>query len=312
MKLSSTYLYIGVAVVCAGIAGFAIGNNNQKSQATPTDQIQYPLLAKRILIDNPNDAIVKFVPLRKEIERRFQELQVPYSFYFEYLPTGTSIRVGDDVALVGASLLKLPIVMDLYKAAETGKINIDEQVVVEAEMLNDDYGKLYQKGAGYKLSLREAAAITLEESDNTAINVIEKSLYGKLQPEEGSMAAVDADFNTVDNAVVINSKSYASILKCLYFACFNNFNDSQEILSHLTQATSQGRLIDGVPDSIAIAHKFGTSLKNITDSDCGIFYIPNRPYIVCVMIKLPAEDASKFDTELSRIIYDAVINQEAN
>ncbi|QQR52229.1 hypothetical protein IPG36_06735 [bacterium] len=121
MKLSNTYLYIGVAVVCAGIAGFAIGTNSQKSQATPIDQIRYPLLAKRILIDNPNDAIVKFVPLRKEIERRFQELQVPFSFYFEYLPTGTSIRNGDDVALVGASLFKLPIVMDLYKAAELGK-----------------------------------------------------------------------------------------------------------------------------------------------------------------------------------------------
>lgn len=302
------YLFVLVPVIIAGVLGYVAGNRPDAAQSTSTDQIRYPLLAKRIQIENPNDAIVNFVPLRKQIEQKFQALQVPYSFYFEYLPTGTSIRNGDDVALVGASLLKLPIVMDLYKAAEAGKINIDEQVSIEADMLNDDYGKLYQKGAGYKLSLREAAAITLEESDNTAINLIEKHLYGKLKPEEGSMAAVDADFNTVENAVVINSKSYASILKCLYFACFNNFADSQEILGHLTKAKSPGRLIEGVPDNLMVAHKFGTSIKNITDSDCGIFYVPNRPYIVCVMVKLPAEEASAFDIEISKMIYDAVTN----
>ncbi|QQR52230.1 hypothetical protein IPG36_06740 [bacterium] len=57
-------------------------------------------------------------------------------------------------------------------------------MVVEAEMLNDDYGKLFQKGAGYKLSLREAAAFTLEESDNTAINVIENPCMANYNPRK--------------------------------------------------------------------------------------------------------------------------------
>ncbi|QQR53307.1 hypothetical protein IPG36_06745 [bacterium] len=96
------------------------------------------------------------------------------------------------------------------------------------------------------------------------------------------MAAVDADFNTVDNAVVINSKSYASILKCLYFACFNNFADSQEILQHLTNAKSPGRLTDGVPDStLPVAHKFGTSLKISLIRIVGFLCTQSAVYRLC-------------------------------
>lgn len=296
-------LVLGVSLLGAG---YFAGLTSSSRISSSDPQQQFPLLAKRILIDNPNDPIINFVPLRKLIEERLKGLTAPYSFSFEYLPTGTTIRLGDNVGLVGASLLKLPVVMDLYKAGELGKLDLDAERVVEADMLNNEYGDLYKQGAGTKLSLREAARITLEKSDNTAILLIQKHLQGQLGTDDTAISAVDADVGVQDNSVAISSKSYSSILKCLYFACFNNKQDSQEILGYLSKSSAQGRIASGVPTNVIVAHKFGTSIKTLTDSDCGIFYVPNRPYVLCIMLGLPAEQASVLQSEISRLVYQTV------
>lgn len=290
--------------------GFAVSQNQiAREQTSINSRIEkYPLIARRALIDNPNDAIVNFVPLRKTLDAKFQAINAPHSFSFEYLPTGTTIREGDTNELVGASMLKLPVVMDLYKAAELGKLKLDEPVTIEADMLNDQYGNLYLRGAGAKLTLRQAARIALEDSDNTAILLIQRHIGGLLSTDQDALSFVDADYNSQGQSILINTKSYSSILKCLYFACFNNYDSSQEILSYLSNTNDRSRITATIPTSITVAHKFGTNFDTLTDGDCGLFYVPKRPYILCVMVGLPEGKAEKFESEVSELVYQAVIN----
>lgn len=302
-----------VVIILLGAAfgtGLVLGQIRLSLQPNPEPlQTKFPLLAKRILIDNPNDAIVNFVPLRKALEQRFASLNVPHSFSFEYLPTGTTIRVGDGKELVGASLLKLPVVMDLYHAAEIGKIELDKQVTIEADMLNSQYGTLYLRGAGTQITLRQAARIAIEDSDNTAVLLIQRHISGLLPADSDALTFIDADYNTEGNTILISSKSYSSILKCLYFACYNNFESSQEILSYLSNTADTTRITAGVPSSVTVAHKFGTNGETLTDSDCGIFYVPKRPYILCMMVGLPEDQAQVFEAEISHLVYETIIQE---
>ena len=84
----------------------------------------------------------------------------------------------------------------------------------------------------------------------------------------------------------------------------------------LTETTFKNGLVQGVPDGIPVAHKFGEqTIVNPTDNsiefrelhDCGIIYYPKSPYFLCVMTK--GEDFTKLQSiiaEISSISYQKI------
>ncbi len=278
----------------------------------PTEaQAKYPLLAKRIFLENPNDTIVNFTPLRKQISDYLAKTKIPHSFYFEYLPTGSNIRDGETNELVGASLMKIPIVMDLYKAAELGKVDLDKKVTVTAEAVSNDgvYGNTDQLKPGDSLTLRQAAKIALIESDNTAAYVVYANTKTVLKDDELAIKSLDVEFAETNTAtgsyVLIGSRAYSSFLSCLYFSCHLNREHSQEILNQLTESKDNNRLRAGVPADVKVARKIGSFSKQ-TQSDCGIVYIPNRQYSICLMLQSDDAMTNNHFKAISKMVYDYV------
>jgi beta-lactamase class A len=294
-----------------GNIGWLVRGNdgNKGAQEFAAARREFPFLSPRILADSPNDILINFVPLRKALTEKFDKLQVQKSFYFEYLPDGTSIRIGGDQQLTAASLIKVPLAMNLYKAAELGRINLDEKVTVTAFDLDQAYGEVYKKGAGYQLTLREAARHMLEDSDNTAARVVFNHMKDKLKYEEQSLARLDVEQNFEDGQAVITARAYSSVLKGLYFAAYLNNEHSQELLGYLSKSTATNRISRDLPNSVKVAHKIGVYNANWAESDCGIVYVPKRPYVLCVMVGLPEDEADKFIAEISKDIYDFVVEQ---
>lgn len=310
------YVLVGAMAVVLFLAGFgvrALTDGSSPSAAANQEQKskQYPLLAKRIFVEDPNNSIVNFQPLRTSLRTYAKDNNLEGSIYFEYLPTGTSVRVDGDDQEVAASLLKLPVAMDLYRAAELGRIDLDKEITLQQAWLDSDFGQLYKKGAGYKLSLREAAKIMLQDSDNTALKAIAASIADSLETGERSINALDVDVTqNKDLTVSISARSYSSFLKCLYFSCYANNEHSQEMLNYLASSTSKDRLVAGVPDKdIKIAHKIGVH-NEITQSDCGIVYVPKRNYVLCVMLKGDRQEAAKHITQISELAYKYVTQQQ--
>lgn len=278
------------------------------SQGGSNTKAKYPYLSARIFAENPNDILINFVPLRKQLEAKFSSLptDTKYSFYFEYLPSGTSIRIGDDNQLVAASLIKVPLVMNLYRAAELGKIDLDKIITIQESYLDNAYGTLWEKGAGTRYSLRELAQLALEQSDNTASRAIFENIRGLLDEQDQSLAQLDIDQSLENGQAVINAKSYTSVLKSLYFASYVNRDNSQEILQYLTRSSEHNRLTKKLPSDLMVAHKNGVYNQKWAESDCGIVYAEKRPYAVCVMVGLPDTEANAFIADVSKTIYDYI------
>ena len=69
---------------------------------------------------------------------------------------------------------------------------------------------------------------------------------------------------------------------------------SEKALNLLSQAKYAEGLSGGIPQNIKIAQKFGEHI-NLTKTmiqplsvelhNCGIVYLPNNPYILCIMTK---------------------------
>lgn len=284
--------------------------NDSRFIGSREGQTKYPLLAKRLFVDNPNDAIIDLAGIRKQVNSYIETSigKESASFYFEYLPTGVSFDPGHDNTFVAASLLKLPQVMDLYKAAELGRVDLDQKIALKSDWLDSDYGNLYQKGAGYKLTLREAARLAIIDSDNTAIEMIQQTLISgnSLQPDEQAMNFIDTDYAlTAENKVLIGSGTYSSILKCLYFSCYLAPDSSQQILQYMSESIATNRLRAGVPTDVKLAHKIGTFSQEV-QSDCGIVYVPNRNYVLCVMVKKSDAEGTKHIANLSKMVYSYI------
>lgn len=312
-------LGVGVALVVLVLGVYNLGKDSVSGTAQAAVKAEqqaadYSLLAKRLFTEDPNDSWVNFSTLRKQINDYYATNNLNGSIYFEYLPTGTSVRINGDDQLVAASLIKLPAAMDLYKAAELGKVNLDETITLKQEWLNDQYGELYKKGAGYQLTLREAVKIMLKDSDNTALKAVSASLGNRLTSDQNVFSSLDMDYQVnKDFTVSIGARSYSSTLKCLYFACHNNKADSQELLSYLTDTPYSTRIAAGIDDKkIKVAHKIGTQFNEV-QSDCGIVYYPKRNYVLCVMIDgNESRESDKKIADISKITYDFIKNIQTN
>jgi hypothetical protein len=203
--------------------------------------------------------------------------------------------------------------MALYKASELGKVDLGQKITLKQEWLDDAFGDLYKKGAGYQLTLREAAKIMLEDSDNTALNAISFSTQDLLTDEQTPINALDLEITVDENnnyTIAIGPRDYSSVLKCLYFSCYLNKEHSQELLGYLTNSSFDARLRDGIADkSIPVAHKIGNYAQSV-QSDCGIVYLPNRNYALCVMLKgADDKETDKKIADLSRLVYEFVKNR---
>lgn len=298
------YLYIAL-VFLLGIGAGSLGGRVFSSSSSVL--YPYDYLAKRIQIDNPNTVKINFTTLRSELESYIGTLKnggSNVSVYYEYLPTGVSVNINEKNEVVAASLMKLPVVMNLYKAAELGLLKLDDKVTLKQEWLNSEYGDLYKKGAGYSLTLRELAYLTLRNSDNTALMAVWDSVSrADLANSDQALFYLDVDYNVLkDESVLIGARSYSSILKCLYLSCFNAKDDSNEILRELSKSSFNDRLTKYLPVNVKVAHKIGTFSEKY-QSDCGIFYIPKENYVLCVMVQGTDPESSSIIADISQKVY---------
>src|SRR3989338_6924464 len=268
---------------------------------------KYPLLSKRLSIEDQNDFLLDFEPLRQEIKNYLRETGIRHSFYFEYLPSGVSIGSGVDDRFVGASLMKTQAVMDIFRLAEKGKVNLDEPVTLTEEHVETEgwFGNVSNLWPGTKITLREAAKLTLTLSDNTAASFI-ASFLDKVPVADEILNWLDLEVcekSDQGTRILISAKSYSSILKCLYLACFLSPENSQEILGYLSESKNRERLPGGVPETVTVANKIGVFWEE-AQSDCAIVYEPGRPYLICLMLSTPdSRVVAKHFQTISKMVY---------
>jgi hypothetical protein len=128
---------------------------------------KYPLLSKRIFAENVNDIIINFVPLRSALREYIKSRPDQIGVYFEYLPSGVSIGVNDNMEAALASLVKIPITMATYKTIEEGSVSKNDILTIEKQDIDSKYGNLWERGVGAKLTVFEAIEYALKSKTST-------------------------------------------------------------------------------------------------------------------------------------------------
>ena len=250
---------------------------------------------------------VSYQPLKPQINETLSNVGLTGHFgvYFEDLTTGAWIGINEKDQYLPMSLLKVPTMVAVLKKVEKEETSLEDYVLLNEEDLNDVSGSLAQKGAGYKITVRELLRIMIKESDNTALLTLNRRVLTYSELEEAKVALGIRSDNETDEA--ISPKGYSSILRSLYLSTYLRRPFSQIALSIMSETDYNTQLPAGLPADVKVAHKVGFDASSGLYHDCGIVYVPKKPYILCVMSKdTDYWQANQAISEISQKTYEYV------
>ncbi|MBI5221899.1 MAG: serine hydrolase [Candidatus Magasanikbacteria bacterium] len=255
-----------------------------------------------------DDLVINVQPLRDEFNMLEKNKNV--SVYFEALNTGANISVNKDEEFFPASLIKVPLVMAVVKKIERGEWRWDTKIKLTEADRNKDFGALWQQPVGTLFTIEELVKQVLVNSDNTAYFI----LLNNLDPNE--LLSVQNHlglYDFISNDLGISAKKYAPILRSLFSATYLSVEDSEKILNWMSESNFNDYLAGGMPPATKFSHKIGVEDGKKIYLDAGIVYLPNRPYILIVMVKnYDANQADAIMHDVSQRVYDYMSNYPKN
>ena len=233
------------------------------------------------------------------------------SFAIVDLASGDRIALRDTTVSPTASTIKLAILYELFRQADEGRIRLDEAVPFDRGRGVAGSGVLFELSAPV-LPLRDYATLMIVLSDNSATNLLidrlgMPAITGRMRllglpNTKLRRAMMDLDAAKRGDENVSTAAEIARLLEILYKGEGLSAAGRDEALAMLKKAKDSA-LVRGVPADVPVASKPG-ELDGVR-VDAGIVYVPNRPYIVSIMLTYLANDADgdKAIEDASRIAY---------
>jgi beta-lactamase class A len=252
-----------------------------------------PFLNPAVALVDKKDLIVNFQKLRESLTSTY-EARSDYvvSIYFEYFPTGANIAINKDEKVWPASLIKIPVAMAAMKKVESGVWKLSNELVILDEDKDKGYGELYKAPSGTTMTIRKFLDESLINSDNTAHFVLLRNIeaeeledvYNHLGMDDIIDALKKSPTKQVAEDNRMTAKRYSVFFRSLYNATFLSQEFSQLFLEILSNAP-RDLLGKGLPENILFVHKTGIRTDEAVRADSGIIYVPDRPYLLTVMIQ---------------------------
>ena len=196
-----------------------------------------------------------------------------------------------------ASLIKFPVMLEAYRQAAAGKLDLDSMVTLREEDKVPGSGILTDHfSAGLQLSLRDAIRLMIRYSDNTATNLVvdqiglpstaetmadwgfpETQLHSKVFRRDTSINLERSQ------RFGLGSTTAADMVELLTGLLAKAKGDSaaQEMLDHLLTCDDSSRFPRFLPPGTRVAHKTGAVTRSRTAA--GIIFAPAANIVLCVL-----------------------------
>ena len=237
------------------------------------------------------------------------------SVYFRDLNNGPIIGIDPEETYAPASLLKVPILIAVFKEEEKNPGFLSKRVRY-TQLVDPNYSQNIVDSVTLKIgnsySILDLTERMIIHSDNESKGLImsflsESNLVSVFQ----ELGIIVPGIRTSDDFMSI--RDYASFFRILYNGTYLSHANSEKALEILTKTSFSRGIKAGVSDPYAIiAHKFGERVsinsKLMQLHDCGIVYSNGKTYLLCVMTKGDNFDIlAKNIEEISRLIFNRVV-----
>ncbi len=233
--------------------------------------------------------------------------------FFRDLNNGPVFGINQDAQFYPASLLKLPLAIAYYRQLEdTDPGVLDQEIAFSGPkgVSVVHYPPPQSIEAGKTYTIKELIDLMLIDSDNDATSILGQYLPANVVTQVYKDLGVEQV--TDYNLYTISVRDYAAFFRILYNATYLDQASSEAMLATLSKASFDVGLVAGVPQGVAVAHKFGereidpkAPLYQL--NDCGVVYAPDHPYVLCVMAQGGSFDnLASFIKQVSSDVFAAV------
>lgn len=242
-------------------------------------------------------------PQLEGLEKRLKTLAESHegqvSLLVRHLNSGREISIAPDQVMPTASLIKVAVLVTVYREADAGKLDLDKKVELQDGDKVPGSGILTKHfSAGATLSIRDLVRAMIVWSDNTATNMVVNQIglkrvsevMGELGFEQtrmhslvfrGSTTSIDEVNGKEFGLGRTTAREMARLLELIYNRKAATAEACDAMLKHMRKLETTPRLDARFPAGTVFAHKTGS--VNTARTDAGIIETDAGPVIVCAL-----------------------------
>jgi len=243
--------------------------------------------------------------LRSRLAARISESEAEtIGLYFYDLDNGDSVAIDAETALHAASMMKVPVMIQLFRDVDSQRLSLGDSVTVTNTFhsildgspyqlsASDDSDSTLYKRLGEKATLRELVELMITVSSNLAANILIEHLdVVRIQSlthelEARSMMVLRGVEDIKAYEAGMNNRTTARDMGLLFRAIADGTAASDSSCREMIGILSRQHFNSGIPaelpSGIRVAHKTGRITR--IDHDGGIVYAdPTRSYVLVVL-----------------------------
>ena len=236
------------------------------------------------------------------------------SVYVWAYQTGNYVDINADETFATASIIKVPVLVQLFRSIEKGQIELFAEMPLTEYYRTEGSGSLQFKAQNSKYSIDTLARMMITESDNSATNM--------LMAQMGSMTDVNSalrrwglkhtyvktwlpDLQGTNHST---ARDMATILYNIDNPNFLSTSSREKIFDYMGHVHNNRLIAAGLPAGAKFLHKTGDIGTML--GDAGIVYAPNgKRYIVVIFAKRPHNSplGKEFIVKASETIYNYMV-----
>ncbi len=239
----------------------------------------------------------------------------PAIYVWEY-ENGKYLNINADEQFSAASIIKLPVLVRMFKSIEANQITIYDEMVLTDYYKASGSGNLQYMRTGSKYSLDALAKTMIQDSDNSATNMIMSKIGGMDDINIGlrdwgiSKTYVRTWLPDLTGTNKTTASDLAKILYNLDNPGFLNINSREYIIDYMSHVKNNKLIAAGLGEGALFIHKTGDIGKML--GDAGIVFAPNgKKYIIVILANRPynAPQGKDFIVKASNLIYKSIVGK---
>lgn len=306
-KKRTTWLWITVGIVLAiGFVGFFIYKNNPTilSGATYSDQARVASSKSASSASTASQKKTSSAPTKKHlvfpkstvegtIQDAFGDISGDTAVYVSPVDSDTEVDSNDQPQRA-ASDIKLFIMIAAYQQVKDGELSLsDDYTLTDSDKVGGT-GKLREMADGTKISIKDLIGYMMEDSDNTAANIMIRKLGGMaaVNHQIDKMGATDTklermlmDTNALEDGKdnYTSAKDLGTALKKIYNHQMVSRKYDEEMLTILKQNENHTKLPHDLPAEATVYNKTGEFDDYGVENDAAIFGNQKGAFVIVVM-----------------------------
>ena len=237
----------------------------------------------------------------------------PAVYVWEY-ENGKYLDINGGEQFSAASIIKLPVLVRMFKSIEANQMTIYDEMVLNNYYKAEGSGNLQYMQTGSKYSLDELAKTMIQDSDNSATNMIMAKMGGMDDVNIGlrdwgiSKTYVRTWLPDMSGTNMTTAQDLAKILYNLDNPGFLNINSREYIIDYMSHVKNNKLIAAGLGEGALFVHKTGDIGRML--GDAGIVFAPNgKKYIIVILANRPYNSAQgkDFIVKASSLIYKSIV-----